>query len=383
MHSTLSSPNLTASKVCDSSPFSFRICLAADSSNHEQVQCWFCGHTASTSWSRKTSFVCQQCGQYNGFTSDGDYNKVIPSQFSAELNPVNFSKARGTFSSHSDVLCPDCTRNQNTIVQKLSEYTPKNDRSDEEIKEYTRLLELEYGLCSSCYRKVNDKLRQKTLKDTWPSHVKLPCLQSTDSISYYSTPSHHSTNYTMDSLINSSGRSLEDELADTKLFSATKNYNNVFRPSVLSSSNISPSAIGSQHSTVNSRHSFRSSNMYSTHYNPMKQQMIESGQRDDDNLSYLSSVSHYKPNCYTLDSNSSGHLPTNLTQSMVKHKSNSSKRKRRTGLIHFVLCLLFGRLETWKDVCLELTCLANAIFLSIVIYCTYRLMYCLVNVFDN
>ncbi|CAH8577585.1 unnamed protein product [Schistosoma rodhaini] len=578
-----------------------------------KVQCWFCGHTASTSWSRKTSFVCQQCGQYNGFTSDGDYNKVIPSQFSAELNPVNFSKARGTFSSHSDVLCPDCTRNQNTIVQKLSEYTPKNDRSDEEIKEYTRLLELEYGLCSSCYRKVNDKLRQldykllpsfidwwhnnkqqtisitkkssvslktprqiiiwfelfiilrlisilcficiiispilieiskqtcliyvtknksylyklielfwssncrfytrqycneilaysqhfsltntgqlwfnllliclqitlvamsslrlgnkhntsyhysiyhdglktlvvlydismllislnillsssssliidsfnlmssiklpitsthitllgvfilfasfiiilygiriwlsfflkdcksqqKTLKDTWPSNVKLPCLQSTDSISYYSTPSHHSTNYTMNSF-NSSGRSLEDELADTKLFSTTNKYNNVFRPSVLSGSNISPSAIGS-------RHSYTSSNMYSTHYNPMKQQMIESGQRDDDNLSYLSSVSHYKPNCYTLDSNSSGQLPTNLTQFMVKRKSNSSKRKRRTGLIHFVLCLLFGRLETWKDVCLELTCLANAIFLSIVIYCTYRLMYCLVNVFD-
>lgn len=62
-----------------------------------KVQCWFCGHTAFTSWSRKTSFVCQQCGQYNGFKSDGDYNKVIPSQFIAELNPVNFNKVRSIF----------------------------------------------------------------------------------------------------------------------------------------------------------------------------------------------------------------------------------------------------------------------------------------------
>ncbi|CAH8528762.1 unnamed protein product [Schistosoma bovis] len=606
-----------------------------------KVQCWFCGHTAFTSWSRKTSFVCQQCGQYNGFKSDGDYNKVIPSQFIAELNPVNFNKAHGTFSSHSDVLCPDCTRNQNTIVQKLSEYTPKNDKSDEEIKEYTRLLELEYGLCSSCYRKVNNKLRQldckllpsfiewwhnkqrtisltknsislktyrktiawfellivlriismlclisiiigpllieisrqtclihitmnksylykfveliwsnhcrsysrrycteimtysqhfslsnigqlwfnllmfclqitlvamtslrhgnkhysmyydglkslvllydismllislnillssssvnidsfqlmnsmtwsttsftyitllgvfvlfisfiiiiiygiriwlsfflkdcmsqqKKLKSTWPSDVKLPCFQSTDSISYYSTPSHYSTNCTMNSL-NSSRKSLEDELADTKLYSTNK-YDNIFRPSVLSggsgggggggagSNNISPSVISSQYSNVNSQHSFTSSNLYSTRYNLMKQQqpppsqqqqqqqMIESCRPDDDNLSCMTSISHYKsnnPNCYTLDCYSNNHLPTYLSQSNIKHKTVSSKRKRRTGLIHFILCLLFGRLETWNDVRLELTCLANAVFLSIVIYCTCRLMFCLVSVFDG
>ncbi|CAH8294534.1 unnamed protein product [Schistosoma turkestanicum] len=125
-----------------------------------KVQCWFCGYTTRASWSRKTSFVCQQCGQYNGFKSDGDYNKVIPSQYIAELNPINFHQVRGTFSSHSDVLCPDCTRNQNIIIQKLSEYNPKDDKSDEEIKEYTRQLELKYSLCSGCYRKVNDKLRQ-------------------------------------------------------------------------------------------------------------------------------------------------------------------------------------------------------------------------------
>ncbi|CAI2727602.1 unnamed protein product [Schistosoma spindalis] len=620
-----------------------------------KVQCWFCGHTAFTSWSRKTSFVCHQCGQYNGFKSDGDYNKVIPSQFIAELNPVNFNKAHGTFSSHSDVLCPDCTRNQNTIVQKLSEYTPKNDKSDEEIKEYTRLLELEYGLCSSCYRKVNNKLRQldykllpsfiewwhtkqqpkqqqqqqqqtitmrknsilfkiitwyelliilrilnifcfiyiiissilieinqqtcliyitihksylykfieliwsnncriylrnychellilskyfslsntgqlwfnllmfclqiilvtmtslkhrnkyysiyqdglkslillydismllislnillsllinndsinvmnnkmkwsnsfnhitllgifvlftlfiiiiiiiygiriwlsffhkdcilqqKELKNTWPSHVKLPCFQTIDNISYYSTPSDYSTNYTMNSL-NSSRKSLEDELANTKLYSTNK-YNHIFRPSVLSgggggggsggagSNNISPSVISSQYSNVNSRHSFISSNLYSTHDNPMKQhpsppppsqqqqqrqqqqqQMIESCRADDDNLSCLTSISHYKSNnsnYYTHDYHLNNHLSNYISQSNIQRKSITSKRKRRTGLINFILCLLFGRLETWNDIRLQLTCLANAVFLSIVIYCTCRLMFCLVCVFDT
>ncbi|VDO53243.1 unnamed protein product [Schistosoma margrebowiei] len=546
-----------------------------------KVQCWFCGHTAFTSWSRKTSFVCQQCGQYNGFKSDGDYNKVIPSQFIAELNPVNFNKVRSIFTLDLFRLTLDCkllpsfiewwhnkqqticlTKNSNSLktyrktiawfellivlriisilcfisiitgpllieisrqtclihvatnksyLYKFVELFWSNHCRSYSRKYCTEILtysqhfslsnigqswfnllmfclqitlvamtSLKHGnkhysmyydglkslvllydismllislnilLSSSSVKNDSFNLmnsmtwsttsfthitllgvfvlfisfiiiiygiriwlsfflkdcmsQQKELKDTWPSDVKLPCLQSIDSISYYSTPSHYSTNCTMNSL-NSSRKSLEDELADTKLYSTNK-YDNIFRPSVLSgggggggsgSNNISPSVISSQYSNVNSRHSFTSSNLYSTRYNPMKQQppplpppsqqqqMIESCRSDDDNLSCMTSISHYKsnnPNCYTLDYHSTNHLPTYLSQSNIKRKTISSKRKRRTGLIHFILCLLFGRLETWNDVRLELTCLANAVFLSIVIYCTCRLMFCLVSVFD-
>ncbi|KAK4471134.1 hypothetical protein MN116_005530 [Schistosoma mekongi] len=126
---------------------------------HWKVKCWFCEFTAYTPWSKRNSFVCQQCGQYNGFTSDGNYNKVIPSQFTTELNPTGFRQVHATFTSRSDVLCSDCAHNQNIIIQKLSEYIPENKTSDDDIKEYTRLLDLKYSLCLICYQKVTERIR--------------------------------------------------------------------------------------------------------------------------------------------------------------------------------------------------------------------------------
>ncbi|CAH8538909.1 unnamed protein product [Heterobilharzia americana] len=585
-----------------------------------QAQCWFCSFYMRVPWVNRNSFVCRQCGQYNGFTRDGDYNKVILSQFSTELNPFSRYQTPKTFKSNSDVLCSNCTDNQAIIVRKLSEYVPQNEHSAEEIKGYARVLESKYGLCKICCQKVNERLRkldskllpsfiqwwhekrrktpvtdnviilkarrkslawlellivlritsivcflcivsgpllteigkqtclvhlstnksythkfievfwpsvcrrysrvycseilaysqhlslsntgqiwftslmlclqialiimdglerrgkrqssnlsiyrhgmesmillcnvslllisanmllsllmnthgfnfgdftqssdsykhilllvgfisvililvimyvaaiwlsfflkdfksqQKKLQETWPDNSglkRLACLQSNDSMSYYSTPSQQSANLTTNSL-NSSGKSLEDELAAARI--SPMMSTNTFRPSVLYNNNHNcPSLIGSQYSTLNSQYSVTPSNVYSTHYKLMDQQRPESCQPNEDALSCLSSVSQCKADSgyYTLDCNTNHHSPAySLSRSsVIKRKSTTSKLKRRTGLIRFILFLLFGRLETWQDVRFELTCLANAVLLGVVIYCTCRLAFCLVNIF--
>ncbi|VDQ00884.1 unnamed protein product [Trichobilharzia regenti] len=595
-----------------------------------KVQCWFCGFCTRVPWRKKNSFVCQQCGQYNGFTRDGDYNKIIPSQFQSELNPTCRYQANSKFKSHSNILCLDCTNNQAIIVQKLSEYVPKYKDSDEEIKRYAHMLELTYGLCNDCHMKVNDRVRKldskllpsfiewwhekrrttpvtenpvkrktrrkylawlellivvriisiicfaciitgpllseisrqtclvhvlpgnksymykfvevfwskpcrqysrcycsqilvysqhlslssdgqlwftllllclqatliivdglqlenaqnshqlsmyrhgvkslillynvtvllisanillsllmnyagfrgfiihqtvlssnfsvkiwfaldfksqhKTLKETWPNDTSthdnnnsnnstylkhVIGLQSSDSISYYSTPSirrdnHHSHSSIISSQgsLNSSRKSLEDEMAGTRISPITQSTN-AFRPSVLESVNsYCPSVTGSYYSVMNPPPPQRPPSLLSTHSNLTGRRRVESLRSNEDALSCLSSVSRcnkVNSGYYTSDNNnnndnSNDHLnsisPTHsIRSSSRKRRSGSSKRKRRTGLIRFILFLLFGRLETRQDVLYELTCLANAVLLSIVIYCTCRLMFCLFSIF--
>lgn len=36
----------------------------------------------------RKAFVCPQCGQYNGFKEDGDYDRFIPEQRYEYLNPT-------------------------------------------------------------------------------------------------------------------------------------------------------------------------------------------------------------------------------------------------------------------------------------------------------
>ncbi|CAH8845517.1 unnamed protein product [Trichobilharzia szidati] len=622
-----------------------------------KVQCWFCGFFTRVPWRKKNSFVCQQCGQYNGFTRDGDYNKIIPSQFQSELNPICRYQANSTFKSHSNILCLDCANNQAIIVQKLSEYVPKYEDSDEELKRYAHMLELTYGLCDDCHMKVNDRVRKldskllpsfiewwhekrrrtpvtenpvkrktrrkylawlellivvrilsiicfaciitgpllteisrqtclvhvmpgnksytykfvevfwskpcrqysrdycsqilaysqhlslssegqlwftslllclqatliiidgfhlenaqnshqlsmyrhgvksctllynvlvllisanillsllmnyesfrwiidhqtphflssnfsvkicfllgfifllliviilfvikiwssfflkdfksqhKTLKETWPNDTSIHSnsnnsasfrriigLQSSDSISYYSTPTnrhhHHHPNSSIISSqgsLNSSRKSLEDEMAATRI-SPIIQSTNTFRPSVLESANsYCPSVTGSYYSVVNPPPHHPPPpppSLFSTHSAMMGRQRVESLRSNEDGLSCLSSVSRCnKANSgyYTCNNNnnnnSNDHLksisPTHSTRSTSgkRRSSGSSRRKRRTGLIRFILFLLFGRLETRQDVLYELTCLANAVLLSIVIYCTCRLMFCLISIF--
>ena len=47
-----------------------------------RVQCHFCSHCQTVKFSRRNSWDCQSCGQYNGFNKDGDYNKEIHGQYS-------------------------------------------------------------------------------------------------------------------------------------------------------------------------------------------------------------------------------------------------------------------------------------------------------------
>ena len=47
------------------------------------VQCWFCHQHTKVSYSERNSWRCprSECGQYNGFKEDGDYNKVDKNMF--------------------------------------------------------------------------------------------------------------------------------------------------------------------------------------------------------------------------------------------------------------------------------------------------------------
>lgn len=117
-----------------------------------RVTCWFCSNKQTVRFSERNSWDCSQCGQYNGFTKDGDYNKVISGQF-ADI-PVEPTRRFATPKKMADTeskLCDTCNRNQEMKLYQLRKFSPANPKNeDNELEEYTAHLERTYRICRTC-----------------------------------------------------------------------------------------------------------------------------------------------------------------------------------------------------------------------------------------
>lgn len=134
------------------------------------VNCWFCNSNTRVPFNNRDSFNCPTCRQYNGFTSDGDYNKEISEQHYSKLNTSNNVYCQRTdtrlHSMHSvNGLCEGCNRNQEMKIIQLANFKPRSETTyDEEIEEYRQRLEDSYQLCQQCQRHLNKTLNRVKTK---------------------------------------------------------------------------------------------------------------------------------------------------------------------------------------------------------------------------
>lgn len=134
------------------------------------MNCWFCNSNTRVPFINRDSFNCPTCRQYNGFTSDGDYNKEILEQHYSKLNTSNNVYCQRTDTGlhlmHSvNGLCDGCNRNQEMKIIQLANFKPRCETTyDEEIEEYRQRLEDSYQLCQQCQRHLNKTLNRVKTK---------------------------------------------------------------------------------------------------------------------------------------------------------------------------------------------------------------------------
>ncbi|KAF5403343.1 Transmembrane protein [Paragonimus heterotremus] len=125
------------------------------------VDCWFCLQPVTVPRGTENSFTCNFCDQYNGFTEDGGYNKLIASQFDTASPNKNFRSSYGNFTSDSDILCSACSLKQNIIIKKLADFEPRcQENWNAELKEFRDRLEQVYPLCTECLVRSKNRIRE-------------------------------------------------------------------------------------------------------------------------------------------------------------------------------------------------------------------------------
>jgi len=134
-----------------------------------RVQCHFCSHCQTVKFSRRNSWDCQSCGQYNGFNKDGDYNKEIHGQHSDipvdTKTKYTAMRTPAVNKNEPTALCDTCNRNQEMKVHQLRQFSPSNRKNeDQELLEYTNHLERTYRLCRVCEAKVRQVLGEQDTK---------------------------------------------------------------------------------------------------------------------------------------------------------------------------------------------------------------------------
>ncbi|XP_047528036.1 transmembrane protein 201 [Vanessa atalanta] len=123
-----------------------------------RVNCWFCNRNFWVKFTDRNCWTCPKCEQYNGFTKDGDYNKVL----STSSEYVSKSPKLFQRSPPKNGLCKMCNINQQLKVTQLANFVPMNEsRYDDEIDMYRTQLEKAYKLCSSCKKVLQMKLHKE------------------------------------------------------------------------------------------------------------------------------------------------------------------------------------------------------------------------------
>uniref|UniRef100_F1L404 Transmembrane protein 201 n=1 Tax=Ascaris suum TaxID=6253 RepID=F1L404_ASCSU len=160
------------------------------------VNCWFCNENSRVSFNERHSFVCPRCGQYNGFTEDGGYDRDIPEQRNECLNPAPPKKKSlnrmgsqlglPSILAHNG-LCHQCNAQQNLIQAQINKFEPRNEKNFfDELKQYKDRLYRTYPLCSVCEKYTQMKVQLDKEKLGLPDRV-LPSRKASSVYSALST----------------------------------------------------------------------------------------------------------------------------------------------------------------------------------------------------
>lgn len=123
------------------------------------VNCHFCNSDTKVPQEQMNSFTCPGCGQYNGFTADGDYNRPLDQSasscgFKRYTRGSPPSGRRGTNSPPTNGLCRSCNLNQELKVSQLASCGSEGD----ELDRYIAHLERVYRLCPECEESLSVRL---------------------------------------------------------------------------------------------------------------------------------------------------------------------------------------------------------------------------------
>lgn len=125
------------------------------------VSCWFCNEESYVYFFKKNSWNCENCGQYNGFNKDGDYNKPMPEMQNATNKKFCHTNGQQAVSSNN-FLCEKCNNYQELKLLELKNFESKaDDKSEEEYNLYRKKLDQIYDLCVTCKQKLNIHLRKQ------------------------------------------------------------------------------------------------------------------------------------------------------------------------------------------------------------------------------
>ena len=122
-----------------------------------KVRCWFCHSDQRVPFAARNGWDCGGCGQYNGFSSDGDYNVDDPARRRrwADGEAPRYARpgapAEGTSGAGDNGLCHTCNLNQSLKVHQLAKFVPENEADyDREVEAFQDKLEKTYRLCRNC-----------------------------------------------------------------------------------------------------------------------------------------------------------------------------------------------------------------------------------------
>jgi len=125
------------------------------------VNCHFCNCDSKVKYNDQNSWYCPYCGQYNGFTVDGDYNQethlLCSTPYQKHKNHVidnNISSKKVA----NNGFCKKCNLNQELKISQLASFC--GDEA-EELEEYRAHLERVYRLCAECEDVLSGRLEEQ------------------------------------------------------------------------------------------------------------------------------------------------------------------------------------------------------------------------------
>ena len=124
----------------------------------KSVQCWFCHEKSFIAKAKLNNWACVNCGQYNGFKDDGDYNMEIPEQHYGHMNTKVYAHRK--IDESEMVMCDYCNESQAKKVSILNRVKPMDENNY--FTEYAELkskLERHYPLCFVCENRVASRLK--------------------------------------------------------------------------------------------------------------------------------------------------------------------------------------------------------------------------------
>ncbi|GMT16829.1 hypothetical protein PFISCL1PPCAC_8126, partial [Pristionchus fissidentatus] len=125
-----------------------------------RVNCWFCNGNQWVPVRERHHFTCECCGQYNGFTEDGGYDRMIREQHRVIPTNKRFATAEGFQPGVSD--SPFCARCEDAMERRrraTAEWEPNDeDNWAAEYDEYRMRMERLYPLCERCEMNTQRRL---------------------------------------------------------------------------------------------------------------------------------------------------------------------------------------------------------------------------------